>query len=184
MLWLSADIAEVTGLALWRGPDLVRTARLAKVGKHGPRYSLGDVVYEDELRAWLAAFRASAPLDDRPELLVAEDVHVARRGQTLLVQPAISLARRHGRVDAWWQASAPERRAVVLVEVATWREVVRQTVSLGAFGPGGWAWPKKGEDCKPVAQALVREHYGRDVTADEADAVMVGHWFVRTGGLR
>lgn len=179
MLWLSADIAEVTGLALWRGLELVRTAALAAVGKRGS-YRLGDVLYEDEMRAWLAAYRASAPLDDRPVVLVVEDVHVARRGQTLLVQPALSLARRHGRVDAWWQASAPARRAVVRVEVATWREVARQTLSLGTFKPGSWSWPKRGEDCKPVAQQLVREHYGRDVSEDEADAVMVGHWALRT----
>lgn len=179
MLWLSADIAATTGLALWRGRELLRTAILAKVGEKG-RYRFDRRQHEDEMGAWLDAFRASSPLDDRPERLIVESVHVDFRNGKPLVKPALSLAKRHGRVEAWWKATAPERCDAVDVDVNTWRSVARQTMSLGDDGPMKWVWPKKGEDCKPVAQALVLEHYERQVSGDEADAVLVGHWALRT----
>ena len=181
MLWLSADLASKTptGLALWRGSELLRTAVLRPVGAAG-KVRLGGTVYATEMAAWLAAFCAPAPLDERPQVLVAESVHVATHNGRPLVAPALALSAMHGRVGAWWLATAPERRPMVEVDVNTWRSVVREHLSNGKLAARAWSWPKKGEDCKPVAQALVREHYGREVSEDEADAVLVGVWALRT----
>lgn len=182
MLWLSADIAEVTGLALWRGPDLIRTAVLRKRGEKGC-YLFAGVLHASEMLAWLEAFRAGATLEDRPMRLIVESVHVDFRLGKPLVKPALSLAKRHGRVEAWWKATSPERADPVDVDVNTWRAVARQTLSHGAMAPMEWTWPKSGDDCKPVAQALVRQHYGLAVTGDEAEAVLVGHWALRTSAV-
>ena len=45
------------------------------------------------------------------------------------------------------------------------------------------SWPSDSASRKELSKALVKEHTGRTLTDDEADAHLIARWFVWTGGL-
>lgn len=166
MLWLSADLSKSrSGLALWRGSDLLRVATVRAVGSKGRHAFLGRT-HDTDIAAWQTAFRG--PGDERIGALV----HEAGLGHHMTTSRI--LAEHRGGVLMLWRL-ASGGGPVVSVNVNEWRRVAREA--------WGVSWPKDGAACKALAVQLVREHYGRDVTKDEADAVLVGHWALRTRAI-
>lgn len=162
MLWLSADLSKsCSGLALWRGSELLRVASLRPKGKQG-KHAFGSVTYESDIAAWRSAFRG--PGEERLGALVHEAGLGHRMGTARI------LAEHRGGVLMLWRIACGG--PVVSVNVNEWRRVAREA--------WGVSWPKDGAACKALAVSLVREHYGREVSKDEADAVLVGVWALRT----
>lgn len=157
-LWLSADLSVAcSGVALWRGDEIMETLTVGKKGR-----------LPGTMDGWRSVFVDGAwSVPGRPLALVYEDglMHHAR--------VAKALSEHRGMVLGAWQmfCGGPTRR----VNVQVWRKVARQT--------WGMPFPAHSAGCKELAQWLVRRHYGRAVGPDEADAVLVGNWAVKTGAL-
>ena len=148
--WLSIDPAKRSGVAYWRGSSLIGTAVVQPLGAKG-RWRVDDVKYESEVWAWRAA------LADHNSLVVLE------RGRGASRNSDASLGERRGYIRAMAECTGAK---VEEVELSTWRRVVAEAY--------GCSWPVEGERCKALAVSLVAEHYGRQVSDDEADAVLVG----------
>ena len=88
-------------------------------------------------------------------------------------QVAKALSEHRGMVLAVWKivANGPMRA----VNVQAWRKVARLTWGL--------PFPAHSAGCKELAVWLVRKQWGIEVGADEADAVLVGHWAVKTRAI-
>lgn len=163
MLWLSADLSKSrSGLALWRGSELVHVATLRAKGSKG-KHVFGSRTYESDIAAWRAAFRG--PGDERID---GPLVHEAGLGHHMTT--ARILAEHRGGVLMLWRLHCGG--PVLSVNVGEWRRVAREA--------WGVSWPADSDACKALAVSLVREHYGREVSGDEADAVLVGLWALRT----
>lgn len=164
MLWLSADLSKsCSGLALWRGSELLRVACVKPKGAKG-KHTFGSAVHPTDIAAWHAAMMAEGV---RPGALVVES------GLGHHMTTARILAEHRGGVLMLWRlwCGGP----VVSVSPNEWRRVAREA--------WGVSWPKDGDACKALAVSLVREHYGREVSEDEADAILIGHWAIRTRAL-
>lgn len=158
--WISADLSKsCSGVAIWEGAQLVDTATVRPDGRTG-RYIASGVVHGSEIDAWRAVLSGAGAL-----------VHEAGLGHRSAVTQA--LAAHRGLVLAVWQmvGGGPVRS----VSVQTWRKVARQTWGL--------PFPAHSAGCKELAVWLVRRHWGLAVGHDEADAVLVGHWALRTRAL-
>jgi hypothetical protein len=167
MLWLSADLSKLlSGVAFWRGSQLVATNSVEPYGGKG-RFRLRDGDdCEHELGAWLRIFGSGTDLQSRAVALVVES------GLGHRMKTAQILAEHRGRVLGWWDATGPGR-PVHRVGSTEWRRVAREA--------WGVSWPSDGESCKALAVEVVAARFGRTLPPDEADAVLVGHWAIRTG---
>jgi len=172
--WLSLDVATVTGVAIWAGRGIVTTMIVRPHPKgtsamKASRWAL-DIgtgkpeVYPSEVAAWRAVL---AWCPTTPSRLVLEEGFVGKPGAAKVV------AERRGRVLGILAVLGVDEAGRVIP--SEWRRVVRETWGRVI------AWPSAGEDCKRMAVDLVRERWGHDVTADEADAVLVGWWARCTG---
>lgn len=167
MIWLSADLSKsCSGLALWRDSSLLSVACLRAFGAKG-KHKFQGRAFDSDIEAWRAAF-AGMSGDKGPHVLVYES------GLGHHMTTARILAEHRGGVLMLWRVFGAAR--AIEVNVNEWRRVAREA--------WGVSWPKDGSACKALAVSLVREHYRREVTEDEADAVLIGHWFIRTGRLK
>jgi hypothetical protein len=162
--WLSIDPAAKTGVAMWRDGELVSagTLRPLSTQKEQEKYpeavlllvSGGTTVsFRSWLDAWdtlLAGARA-----------VAIEESFGREPKTVS-----QLGFRRGYI-----ACATDARGAEFVEVNTSRWKARAAEDFNAPFPGY----SKGD--KAHAIALVEKHYGRKLKSDEADAVLIGHYF-------
>ncbi len=166
MRWLSIDPATKTGIARWRGPTLVGVATLRPATTkeqrgHGKHVVVCDrTIYTDRLGFW------------SQELALAEAV-VMEEAMGFSPKTVAQLAFRRGYITA-----CAELRVIPVHEVNTssWRKVAGEA--------WGVSFPAKSDAAKALSIALVQEHYGVTCTDDEADAVLVGHWALRTRTVR
>ena len=161
MHWLSIDPAKRSGVAYWRGSTLLRTAVVRPTNMNRPDRAPGpwrvdDDKHASEVDAWRAALRAGVSA-------WSNSFVVLERGRGASRSSDASLGERRGYIRALAECMAAR---VEEVELSTWRRVVAEAY--------GCSWPVEGERCKALAVSLVREHFGREVSADEADAVLVG----------
>lgn len=175
MLWLSADFSkESSGLALWRDSTLMTVSTVRIKGKLG-KHTLGEFTYATDIEAWAVALRS--PRGETVSMLV----HEAGLGHNM--KAARILAEHRGGVLMLWRTLGGG--PTVSVNVNEWTRVARETLSCGDLGPGQWSWPSDTDARKRLSAQVVNEHFGpglgRFVNGDEADAVLVGHWAVRTG---
>lgn len=166
MRWISIDPATKTGIARWRGPNLVGVATLRpptakeRLGHGKGVVVCGKTVYTDRLGFW------------SQELALAEAV-VMEEAMGFSPKAVAQLAFRRGYITA-----CAELRVIPVHEVNTssWRKVAGEA--------WGVSFPAKSDAAKALSIALVQEHYGVECTDDEADAVLVGHWALRTRTVR
>lgn len=112
----------------------------------------------------------SAPID--PDILSARvSVAVASIRDR---RPAMVDTATGGFYTAGYIAALCEQRKIPVTEVNTssWRKVCGEA--------WGVSFPAKSDAAKALSIALVREHYGVTCTDDEADAVLLGFWALRT----
>ena len=166
MHWISIDPATKTGIARWRGAALVDVATLRPATPkeqrgHGSLVVVcGKTIYTDRLAFW------------SQELALARAV-VMEEAMGFSPKAVAQLAFRRGYITA-----CAELRVVHVHEVNTssWRKVAGEA--------WGVSFPAKSDAAKALSVSLVREHYGVECSDDEADAVLIGHWALRTRTVR
>ena len=172
MRWLSVDPATKTGIARWDGPRLVSVATLrpmtaTEAKPHGcAKGDMAALVLLDSRRVLIphvTTARAWA------WLLAGIDAVVIEEAMGFQPKTVAQLGYRRGYI-----AALCEQRGVPVTEVNTssWRKVAGEA--------WGVSFPAKSDAAKILAQSLAAEHFGVLCTDDEADAVLVGHWALRT----
>lgn len=153
--WISVDPGTRSGLAVWAGAVLEATAVVRPIGKLGRWATLGGEA-RGEAMAWNRVLGG------------ADAVAVEGCGFGLPRGALASLSRKIGGLERSAELAGVR---FVEVNVSEWRRVVAEA--------WGCSWPRDSEACKRLAQSLVLEHFGRQVSEDEADAVLVGHAALR-----
>jgi hypothetical protein len=169
--WLSLDIAEVSGYAVWRGNKLEYCGELSKKprgkGKwqdvrHYPGQEEPELTeYRGEREAWQAVGLDPFHIDD-PKYYVVEAVNAH------FASAAISLSERQGRVVAYLELE--NYKKWIRVEPSKWRRGSAKDLPDGK-------WPKGRTEKKQAAQSLVSKLWNIDAGPDVADAVLIGRWF-------
>jgi hypothetical protein len=172
MRWLSVDPATKTGIARWEDETLVSVATMRppapkEAKARGVTKASGLVVasaqgadiYLGRKHAWAAQ-------------LTGVEAVVVEEAMGFMPKSVAQLAFRRGYI-----AALCESRGIAYIEVNTreWRRVAGERFGVN--------FPTKSEDAKRLAIDLVREHYGTECSDDEADAVLVGLWAIRTRAL-
>lgn len=172
MKWLSVDPATKTGLARWEDETLVSVATMRppapkEAKSRGVSKASGIVVASTQgADIYLGRKHAWAAQLSGVEAVVIEEAMGFR-------PKAVSqLAFRRGYVAAFC-----ESRGVAYVEVNTseWRRVAGEAFRV--------SFPANSDAAKALSIALVREHYQIECSDDEADAVLVGLWAIRTRSI-
>lgn len=159
MFWLSVDPAKgEAGVCIWEGRAVVETSVIRKRGSKG-LYYFGEEVHPGRLGAWVRAI-TKYPADT----LVMEK-GAGGRANIIDAQGWV-----RGYIDALSEVHGIRS---VTVNVSEWRRCISEAFSI--------SWPRDRDRKKALAVRLVKEHYGLDVTNDEADAVLVGLACIRMG---
>lgn len=166
MIWLSVDPGKVTGLAHWDGDRLLSVETLrpatAREAKHRPAMERADMLWSSSGLYATRHVACTSLLRGLGSVIVEEAMGSAAKSAT-------QLAFRRGYI-----AAVAESLGVTYHEVNTsaWRRVAGET--------WGCSFPSDSVACKALSIALVQEHYGVTCTDDEADAVLVGNYAIRT----
>lgn len=169
MRWISIDPSEkASGLAYWDGASLVsvhtlRAAKGAKEKRQGAVW-IGDVLaFASLIDAWRSALHY---VPDVCAVFVEESMGKSPRSVAAI-----------GEVRGYIRAACElESVPYKTVNTLEWRRVVGEA--------HGFSFPVHREDAKARAVELVSEVYGRTLTDDEAEAVCVGMWAMRTRAVR
>jgi len=172
--WASVDSAKLkSGVALWRGDELIEAFTLRPVGKSDDglwaRWAQGVKLWSvgSRLAAWLGVLDAVGLSRSPPESFVIATERGKNRGADRSLGWSVGylcgLAELKG-------------RKVVDVELSTWRRSVAEAMAeLGR----PISWPAG--ETKEVAVKVARELYPQlgMITDDEAEAVLIGHAAMR-----
>lgn len=152
MRWVSVDPAKgLAGVAVWDGDCPLSTKIVKKRGGKG-LYYYGDDIVESLWETWNQPFKKSGA-----QALVMEK---GAGGRPNIVD------------TQGWMRGYIEGIAgfygvpCETVNVAVWRRCVSEAFKI--------SWPRDRDRKKALSIKLVKEHYGLDVTDDEADAVLIG----------
>lgn len=177
MRWYSIDPATKTGIAVWEGDQLemvgtVRPAK-AKEAKQAdvPRADALTVDWRNTETRW--TFTARNRMHFWRFLLADGPTVVAEEAMGFSPKAVAQLGFRRGYV-----AAIVEVAFGTLIEVnsSEWRRVAREAY--------GVSFPNNSEAAKALAVSLVHEQFGLECSDDEADAVLVGVWALRTQAVR
>lgn len=177
VLWVSLDLAAVSGYAVWLGNELLYCGEVSKAPRRkgawqDVRYYPGvaDPVFHEHKGGERAAWEniVDSLYGQEPKYFVVESAHVGPNRLTI-----IKLAQRHGRVQVYLGDEANKRWQTV--EPAKWRKASKDLV--------GGSWPKGRDAKKEAAQRAVAKAFKVDGGADIADAVLIGRWFMGTESL-
>lgn len=159
-MWASIDAATKSGIAYWQEGQQAGTCVLRPVGKSGwtmarDGRSTGKSGHKPEHVVWR-------------EAVAALDAVVVEVGRGPSRTADKSLAERRGYIRAVCELQSVR---YVELELSTWRRAIADEMrELGE--PLTWG---KGDDTKAQALTLVTRLYGLSgITADEADAVLIG----------
>ena len=170
MNWISIDPATKTGIARWHDHELMYVATMRPASPkerkaHGHEavavVSQGITrVMSDRLAFWTT------------ELATASAV-IVEEAMGFSPKAVAQLGFRRGYI-----AACAERFSLAHTEVNTssWRKVAGEAWNV--------SFPAKSDAAKALSVSLVREHYGIECSDDEADAVLIGHWALRTRTVR
>ncbi len=156
--WASVDPATKSGIAIWDGDQLRRTAIIRPVGASGKytRSGTPPLSYARRFEAW-------KHLSD-----IAAYGVVVERGAGRFAAAIRSQGKICGYIEACCDLYS---RPYVEVVVSEWRRVMKED--------HGVSFPKDSKRCKALSRKLVKELYGLDVTDDESDAVLLGRAAMR-----
>lgn len=164
MRFVSIDPAAKTGVATWRDGELERVGTLRPLSKQAERdayptavllYEVGDIIVG--FPSWSVAWGM---------LLAGAQAVVIEESFGREPKTVSQLGFRRGYI-----ACAADARGAEFVEVNTSKWKAFAANDFGEKFPGH----SRGD--KAHAIALVDKHYGRKLKSDEADAVLIGHYF-------
>lgn len=168
MRWISVDPATRTGVARWEDDRLLGVATMRPATpKERKGHAVNAVAVEqhDGARPVILPNRSVFWVFE----LIGKGAVVIEEAMGFQPKTVAQLGYRRGYI-----AALAEARGVSVLEVNTssWRKVCGEA--------WGVSFPAKSDAAKELSIALVREHYGVECTDDEADAVLVGFWGLRT----
>ena len=168
--WVSIDPANRSGVAFWvrhdagdnSGDRLLKTGIVRAMGNKG-NYVVeaggGGDKYESKLRTW-------------NNVLLGQSAVAIEEGAGRFVSAVKAQALLRGYIRAVWDFTVLVRNDTTVlgnfhtINVSEWRRVIKEHY--------GVSWPKDSERCKALSVKLVNEHFGVNVSDDEADAVLIG----------
>ena len=161
MIWASNDPAASMGWAFWVDNRLDSTAVLKKVGAKG-KYRLGEQVLNSRVDAYELA-------------LLGLEVLVIEEGCGKFTTAVKSQAVKRGHLEILCEQSTSDGNPLrfEVINVSEWRRAIKDAYGI--------SWPAGRDRLKERSIALVKKHFGIDVTDDESDAVLIGVAAMRLG---
>jgi hypothetical protein len=160
--WTSIDIgAGKSGIAYWEGSTLLNSFVIKPCGGKG-FYWFGGTKVTSKYEAWFVA-------------LSGQSAVVVERGAGHRPNVINGQAKLRGYIEAITDIPGFASRGMDYFEVnvAEWRRVIKEDQGI--------SWPKESARQKALAIQLVKKLYGKDVTEDEADAILLGRAAQRMG---
>lgn len=159
MNWTSIDIGNLMGVTQWCGDVRKNTYLVKKMGAKG-KYYHGDEVVPSRRSAILRIVAHSQ--------FVVMERGVGDRANVVNAQ-----AKSRGYIEAVCDEFKIPTREIMPAE---WRRPIKEIMDV--------SWPRKGEDKKKLAQAIVKKLYNIDVSEDEADSILIGWGAFKLGYVR
>lgn len=164
--WMTVDIgASKSGVALWHGADLKNYFIIKPCGAKGS-YWVGDIkvgskfaAWHDYIKNWAELVIVERGAGHRPNVINGQ---AKLRGYLEAICDKVS---RELHIEAPLQFQE--------VNVSEWKRVIKEDQNI--------SWPRDSARQKELAQKLVLELYGKTVTEDEADAILLGRAAIRMG---
>ena len=150
MQWVSIDPAKgKTGYAIWREDRLIETGIIKKRGNKGQWYLNKEIM--------------NSEFDSFDKLLLYSDFCICEVGFGNRPLVIAGQAERRGYIRSICNALMID---YLEINVSEWRRTIKEAYNV--------SFPKSSDRCKELSVKLVEEHYGIEVTNDEADAVLIG----------
>ena len=156
MNWTSIDIGNLMGVTHWKEQARVETLLVKPRGNKGAYY-YGDKVVRSKCSAIL-------------HIIARSDFIVMERGMGARANVVNAQAKLRGYIEGLCDLNKVQTREILPSE---WRRPLKEHL--------GVSWPKKSEDQKALAQQVVKQLYGIDVSEDEADSICIGWSAMRLG---
>lgn len=144
------------GLTYWKGDERMGT-RLVKPRGNKGAYYVGKTVVDSKLEAVKLILRGT-------------QYCIMERGMGNRATVVNAQAKLRGYIEAVADSLGVPTREI---KPAEWRRPIKEHLGI--------SWPAKSEDMKRLAQQVVKELYGIEVTEDEADSVCIGWAALRYG---
>jgi hypothetical protein len=158
-LWISIDPANLSGWAIWAESRLLASGTIAKVGNKG-RWRFSHVkaaICQSELEAWT-------------KLLAHHSACVCEVGRGSFRNADMPLGKRLGYIRAVCDMQQCAYHEIALSE---WRRIVKEQT--------GTSWPATGDAKKALAVKLARDLFEVDAGPDQADAILIGWAWIKSG---
>lgn len=164
MRWLSVDPAtHCSGLALWDGDRLVDTGIVKSIAQSERRRIEWRI--PRPVDSWVSRFTSPAAAWDSIIATNRIAAIVLEHSFSPTPKSTAAVAFMRGQIAA---VAALRGARFEGINTSSWRKCTAE-----AWGCS-WTSAREEDRLKALSQSLVREHFGVDVTGDEADAVLVG----------
>ena len=193
--WASVDPSKrCTGFAIWSGARLTRWGTITPANKTQQKNfakarQLLRVTHVIETVLYFGTGATEAVVETLPAepacglreafgKAFVNDLH--GKNLTLIMENPMGAMPRSVAEIAWYRGyitSLVDERLGTVIDVNTseWRRVAAEA--------WGISWPRQTDLIKELAVKLVKENYGLqqcDIGPDEAEAILIGHWGLRT----
>lgn len=161
MIWLSVDPGTgKSGIARWDRHELVDSKVIKPCGAKGS-YWIGHEKVGSKTEAWINAVNITNRV-------------FMERGAGFRPNVINGQAKLRGYIEGVC-AMHPRKPICEEINVSEWKRVIKEDQGI--------SWPKDSARQKQLAISLVQQIYNREVTEDEADAILIGHAAIRMGLL-
>lgn len=164
MRWLSIDPADRAGFACWEGDHLINAVTL-RPALRGEKKRGTMMLGASPMRSFYAAIYMAIVIGEHKAVFIEESMGKSPKTVS-------QLGEFRGYVRAICDHAGVTYKAV---NTSEWRSVVA--------GLYGLTFPRNTDDAKALSIKLAKDFCGLDLTGDEADAVNVGRWALRTGAV-
>ncbi len=159
--WISIDPANLSGWAAWSCETLMASGTIKATGSKGhwkvTNSELPTFTYFTELEAWRG-------------LLVEQVSCICEVGRGSFRNADMPLGKRLGYIRAVCDMQRCVYNEIALSE---WRRIVKEQT--------GTSWPATGDAKKALSIKHVRDLFGVTAGPDEADAIMIGWAWIKSG---
>lgn len=157
MTFLSIDIGSTkSGIAKWHNGKLRASFVVKPCGNKGAYWLGGDKV-SSKFTAW-------------EDCVIGVDKVIMERGAGHRPNVINGQAKLRGYIEAICEQQGVKHMEV---NVSEWKRVIKEDQDI--------SWPKDSARQKALAIQLVKDLYSKEVTEDEADAILLGHASLRLG---